>query len=124
MGHTRLARRILVIEDDRSVRELFVDFLGGEGHEVRAAPDGLEGLAIADAFRPHLIFLDLRLDGHAFLRRYRAEERNDAAIVAMVTSVMAPPILPGADGVLSKPFTLDELLLALATKRPGRDGPE
>lgn len=120
MGQARHARRILVIEKDRSVRELFLDLLAGEGHEVRAAADPAHGLALADEFRPHLIFLDLWLpavDGRPFLDRYRAEHRGDAAVIAMATAVFDRHIVPGADGVLTKPFTLEEVLRAIQTMR-------
>ncbi|MEX2373035.1 MAG: response regulator, partial [Dehalococcoidia bacterium] len=60
--------RVLVLEDEDSIRRLTVDLLTDEGFEVRAAPDGRQGLAILDEWRPDVIVLDLMMpvmDGRA-----------------------------------------------------------
>ena len=67
--------RLLLIDDDAAFREGLAETLRDLGHEVLEAPDGDTGLVLAQASRPALVFLDLRmpgLDGMEVLRRLRA----------------------------------------------------
>jgi two-component system alkaline phosphatase synthesis response regulator PhoP len=67
-----MSKRILVIDDEEPVREVFVLALSRIGYTVETAADGESGLAKAEAQPPDLIFLDLRMpgmDGVAVLRR-------------------------------------------------------
>ena len=59
--------RILVVEDDESLRETLAEVLADDGHEVRVAADGEAALAAIQAWAPELIVLDLmmpRMDGY------------------------------------------------------------
>lgn len=120
-----LSRRVLVVEDDRSVRELLLELLLEEGHVVRAAADGHQALAVARELRPDVILLDMRLArayARDFLDAYRAEFRGDGAAVIVMSGLTDLHAIPGADAVLSKPFTIDEVLSALETRHlDGRD---
>jgi len=58
-----MTQQILVIDDDAAVRGVFQLVLGEIGCEVRLAEDGLQGIAMAKAARPDLIFLDLKMPG-------------------------------------------------------------
>jgi DNA-binding NtrC family response regulator len=67
-----MGKHILVIDDEQSVRDAFELALDGAGYEVKTAGSGAEGLAQAQARRPDLVFLDLRMpgmDGVETLRR-------------------------------------------------------
>ena len=68
-------RRILVVEDDPSLRETLAEVLEDDGHEVRVAEDGEAALEAIHEWTPELIVLDLmmpRMDGYAFRQAQRA----------------------------------------------------
>jgi len=119
--------RILVIEDDRAIALGLKLNLRKEGHEVRLAQDGDEGLQMSLAGDVDLIVLDVMLpkrNGYELLRELR--QRGNAASVLMLTAkgTESDKILGlklGADDYLAKPFGLGELLArvqALLRRRP------
>lgn len=108
--------RILVVEDDESLREALLEVLGDEGHEVRAAEHGAEALETLDGWEPELLVLDLMMpvmDAFEFRDRQRQQE---AALSARVLVLSAARDVGGAaerldaDAYLAKPFRLDEML--------------
>jgi CheY-like chemotaxis protein len=70
-------RRILVVDDHADAAEVLAEWLRTRGHDVRAARDGQEGVAMARAFRPDVVLLDLQLagamDGYDVAWRLRQE---------------------------------------------------
>jgi two-component system response regulator MprA len=120
--------RILVVEDDDAIADVVRRALRQEGHEVRAAGDGVAALAVADEFIPDLVVLDLglpRLDGVEVCRRLRDE--SDVPILILTarseTEDRVEGLDSGADDYLVKPFELSELLArtrALMRRRPPR----
>lgn len=120
--------RILVVEDDEAIADVVRRALRQEGHEVRAAADGVEALAAAGELVPDLVILDLglpRLDGVEVCRRLRAE--SDVPILILTaraeTEDRVAGLDSGADDYLVKPFELSELLArarALMRRRPPR----
>ncbi len=111
---------IAVVDDERDIREMLVDFLGQAGHQVLAAADGvaLEAL-LAGGASPDLFVLDLGLpgqDGFELARTLRG--RLDAGIVILtgagdlVDRVVGLEI--GADDYLRKPVELPELAARIA----------
>jgi DNA-binding response OmpR family regulator len=109
--------RVLVVEDDPSVRSLLDTLLKGEGYDVTLASDGLAGLGEAAAHPPALILLDLMMPDLGGVRVLE-ELRDDATLadvpVVVVTgkveSVPALQALLGDDMVFAKPFVVGELL--------------
>ncbi|HEY7105099.1 MAG TPA: response regulator transcription factor [Acidimicrobiia bacterium] len=109
------AHRVLVAEDDRSVRESLVRALRLEGYDVTAVNDGEQALAAMDASLYDLLLLDVMMpnvDGLTVCRRLRA--RNVTMPVLMLTarhevSDRVTGLDAGADDYLVKPFALDEL---------------
>jgi CheY-like chemotaxis protein len=82
-----MVNKILVIDDDPAVRGAFSLILGEAGYVVSEAEDGLQGVEMARAERPDLIFLDLRMpgiDGVETLRRLKAID--DRMCVYIVTA--------------------------------------
>jgi DNA-binding response OmpR family regulator len=80
-------KRILVVDDEESIRELYRADLAEEGYEVDLAGDGLQALRRLDAFRPDLVTLDVKMpgiDGIETLRRIR--ERHPTLPVVLVTA--------------------------------------
>ena len=118
---------VLVIDDDRLVRDLLRRFLQKEGLKVAMASSGEEGLRLARELRPSLITLDVvmpGMDGWAVLRELRADPDLDAVPVVMITIVDNPAEgrALGASDYLTKPVDWKRLSLVLARLR-GRDGP-
>jgi len=120
--------RVLVVEDDAEITEVLRRTLRQEGHEVRAAADGVAALEVAEDFVPDLVILDLglpKLDGVEVCRRLRAE--SDAPILILTaraqTDDRVEGLDSGADDYLVKPFERQELLArmrALMRRRPPR----
>jgi len=109
--------RILVVEDDPSVRGLLQTLLSAEGYDVATASDGLAGLVKASSQRPALILLDLMmpdLGGIRVLEELHGDPAlADVPVVVVTGKVEAIPDLQtvlGADSVFAKPFGVAELL--------------
>ena len=79
-------KRLLIIDDDESLRELFRITLEKAGYQVAGAADGLLGLAKAKVFKPALIVLDLmmpRLTGFDVLRRMPQEGLGAVPVIVI-----------------------------------------
>ena len=109
------AGRVLIVEDDRQVRETVADYLSTHGYEVAQAADGAAMRKALAAELPDLVLLDVRLpgeDGLALARWLR--ERHDVAIIMLTAAgevidrVVGLEV--GADDYIGKPFDLRELL--------------
>src|SRR4051812_7887871 len=78
------AKRLLIIDDDDSLRELFEFAMEKEGFFVASAEDGVKGLAKAAVFNPDLIVLDLmmpNLSGFEVIHRMQADGLKTPVIV-------------------------------------------
>ena len=61
MDTTAGLQKILLVEDDQFIREMYQAYLGGKGYTVAVAADGDEALGVAKSFHPDLIFLDIMM---------------------------------------------------------------
>lgn len=111
-----MSARILIIEDDESLRRGLCDNLAAQGWEVRAASDGEEGLQLAFDWRADLILLDIMLpgvDGYEICRALRLE-KIDTPILMLTAKGQTDDVVMGlqlgADDYMVKPFALRELL--------------
>jgi CheY-like chemotaxis protein len=110
------ASRVLVIDNDPSVRSLLCDLLDDEGYRVGGAADGRSGLELARREQPDTIVLDLALpevSGIDVLHALKADAATrDIAVlvVSAYTQALSPADAASIDGVLEKPFDLDDLL--------------
>ena len=110
---------VLIIDDEPGLRQTVSLILSGEGYEVQAASDGEEGLARAQELQPDIILCDVRmprLPGLEFLKRYREQGGNGLVIVMTAygsTELAIEAMKAGAYDYLPKPFSADQLVLAL-----------
>jgi CheY-like chemotaxis protein len=103
---------ILVVDDDRDVRESLADILVSKGHVVRTAADGREALSQLRERIASLILLDLMMpvmDGPAFLSALRADP-SLAAVPVIVATASDASALHGIRRCLRKPYDVEELL--------------
>lgn len=109
------ALRVLVVDDDASIRQFIQMALEGRGYEVTTAEDGREALESVRSTPPGVILLDMRMpvmDGWAFTRAYRRTPPPHAPIVVLTAARDAAEYAGevDADAFLAKPFNLRELL--------------
>jgi two-component system response regulator MprA len=117
------AGRVLVVEDEPSIRAIITDLLRFEGYEVRDAGHGLEALSMLEAWRPDAIVLDLMMpvmNGWAFAEA--AHQVLGPTDVPPILVASASPDLAdaaaslrkfGVRAAVAKPFDVDVLLAAL-----------
>jgi two-component system, OmpR family, response regulator MprA len=111
--------RILVVDDDRAVRESLRRSLAFNGYQVDLANDGLAALEAVTAQRPDAMVLDVmmpRLDGMEVCRRMRAGGDDLPILVLTARDAVSDRVSgldAGADDYLPKPFALEELLARL-----------
>jgi two-component system phosphate regulon response regulator OmpR len=107
--------RVLIVEDDRQVRETVADYLESQGYEVAQAGDGAAmRKALADGV-PELVLLDVRLPGEdgLVLARWLREHHEVAIIMLTAAGEVIDRVVGlevGADDYIGKPFDLRELL--------------
>lgn len=117
MGRSRV-HKILVVDDDASVRTLVRDVLEVEGYAVELAEDGFSALRRIEAARPDCVVLDIMMpgmDGHGVLSRIRSAEGGATLPVVMLTAAADDNQAwqawsGGVDYFLAKPFDPSELL--------------
>jgi twitching motility two-component system response regulator PilG len=115
--------KVLVADDSNTIRRSADIFLRKAGCEVVYGEDGFDALAKIPDFKPDLIFVDVmmpKLDGYQVCAVVKKHPRFKATPVIMLTSKdnafdRARAKLLGADEYLTKPFTRDSLLNAVAT---------
>ena len=110
-------KRILVVDDEQSVRSLVSLSLEGPDCKVETFGDGRDALESLTAEYPDLILLDVGLPGMSgdeVLRRLRADQRTAAIPVVMLTG-LEPPEGSEPDGVVLKPFTPASLRESIET---------
>jgi DNA-binding response OmpR family regulator len=123
-----MSARILLVEDDRTLRTALGDALRGEGHDVAPAADGDEALALLRGNAFALLVLDVMLPGPSgleILQRLRAHDRDTPVLLLTARSSEGDKVLGlelGADDYVTKPFSLRELLARVKAllRRGGR----
>lgn len=128
--------RILVVDDERDIRNLLKQVLEHAGYEVETATNGREALEMVDRALPDLMLLDImmpEIDGWEVCRQVKAKQKTKGVPVILLTvrnqaldKVVGMEVV-GADDYVTKPFDLDELLARvdqhLKLKGKPADGP-
>jgi two-component system response regulator RpaA len=117
-GRWGMSARVLVVEDDRFIREVVATALGVEGYSVDVAEDGEQAWNYLSRHSPQLVVLDLALpsmDGLTVCRKLRAREaltHTPVLVVSALTgrSTVRAALEAGADAFLDKPFDLADLI--------------
>jgi signal transduction histidine kinase len=110
-------RHIVIIEDNRDVRDALSFLLASWGHRVEEAETGTRGLEIVRASRPEIVLVDLGLpglDGYAVAEAVRAAPGGDAVLLVAITGYGGPQVNRrtqevGFDAHLTKPVDLEAL---------------
>ncbi len=108
-------KRILTVDDSRSMRSIISKALANIGAEILQAEDGKQGLDVVESTPPDLILLDITMpvmDGPAMLKELRARGKKTSVILLTAesgTSVIGPLMQFGFDDYIVKPFQAEEL---------------
>lgn len=114
-----LAAKVLVVDDEPNIRELLSEALELNGFAVRTAADGRQALEAVARERPDIIVLDVMmpgLDGFTVARKLR--EVGDSPMMLFLTAKDAVSdriagLTAGGDDYVTKPFSLEEVVLRL-----------
>jgi len=129
-GSPAAPTRVLVIDDSNTIRRSAEIFLKQGGYEVLLAEDGFDALSKINDHDPQIIFCDIlmpRLDGYQTCAIIKRNPRFAQTPVIMLSSKdglfdKARGRMVGSQDYLTKPFTKDQLLQAVATfTRPAAD---
>jgi two-component system nitrogen regulation response regulator NtrX len=111
--------KLLIVDDEKSIREALLQVFEYEGHEVRGAEDGATCLKLNESFRPDVIFLDVKMpgmDGLETLEKLR--EQEPGVLVVMISGhgtidTAVEATRKGAYDFLEKPLDTGRLLVTL-----------
>ena len=111
--------KILVVDDEETIREMLVTYLETEGYDVGTADSGVTALQVIEEFKPQVVLLDIRMpdmDGLQCLRSIM-KQNPDIAVVMMsgfVSEQIAKKTLElGAFDYINKPISLEHLMRIL-----------
>ncbi len=107
--------KILIVDDQTSVRRMLEDYLSGHGFQVMTSSNGEDALFMARHKRPDVILLDImmpRMDGYEFIRQFRLERKTPIIFVTArreeTDAVLGLEL--GGDDYITKPFRMRELM--------------
>lgn len=112
-------RKILVVDDDPEIIELFVDVLERDGRfEVKTAMSGYDAGMMTQEFNPDLIILDYKLpdvNGNIVCKTLRQNPNFEQVKIIIVSGVVNPDEISelmkaGADDFVKKPFNIEKLI--------------
>jgi CheY-like chemotaxis protein len=106
--------RVLIVDDDQTIRDLLAEAMSEEGFEAVTAANGIEALARIELAKPNLLLLDIqmpKMDGRTFLQ---VLAKSGLRIPVIVMSAAVSPRTVAreltVDGYLAKPFDLEQVL--------------
>ncbi len=110
-----LGARVLIVDDESSVVEVFQEFLASQGYALSVAGNGEEAVRMLPELRPEMILTDLNLPGLSGLEVMRAAKRVDPEVCVVVVtgyasaSTAIDALRQGAYDYVTKPFDLDDV---------------
>lgn len=116
-------KRILVVDDDKQIVELFVDVLSRDDRfEVKTASNGYDAGLLTESFRPHILLLDYMLpdiNGNLVCERIKSNEELKDTKIIMVSGVVNQEEIDaltrsGSDEFVKKPFNIEKLIERIA----------
>src|SRR3970040_2990047 len=130
-GSSLTGVRVMVIDDSNTLRRSAEIFLAQAGCQVVLAEDGFDALAKVADHQPDVVFVDImmpRLDGYQTCALIKKNQRFAATPVIMLSSKdglfdRARGRMVGSDEYLTKPFTKESLLRAVAAHVASRSAP-
>ena len=111
--------RLLIVDDEKGIRDALAQVFEYEGQEVRVAEDGPDALLVANTFQPDLVFLDVKMPGMDGLEVLaRLGDESPGALVIMISGhgtidTALEATRRGAYDFLEKPLDTDRLLVTL-----------
>jgi two-component system response regulator PilR (NtrC family) len=123
----RKGARVLVVDDERSIREMLAIVLRREGHDVVIAEDGRTAIATLERGAVDLIICDIKMPDMSGVDVLRKAKEIDQDVVAMMITAFASTetaveaMRLGACDYLTKPFDVDELKMKVREKLESRD---
>ena len=111
--------RVLIVDDEKGIRDALAQVFEYEGQEVRVAEDGPDALIVANAFQPDLVFLDVKMPGMNGLEVLaRLGDESPGSLVIMISGhgtidTALEATRRGAYDFLEKPLDTDRLLVTL-----------
>src|SRR5262245_30937145 len=111
----RILPRVLVVDDEPSVVDVFQEFLAAQGYEVTVVTSGEEAIKVAPTLRPDIVLTDINLPGVSGLEVMRHAKANDPEVAVIVVTGYASAataidaLRQGAYDYVTKPFDLDEV---------------
>jgi len=117
-------KRILIVEDDQTIRENLKEFIQMLDHDVLATVNGKEASEVFENYNPHLILCDImmpEMNGFDFLQYINLMHPLHTSVFVFLTAKNNPEDLRtgmnlGADDYITKPFDLAELQIVIYTK--------
>jgi CheY-like chemotaxis protein len=112
-------QRVLVVDDEPTLREIVAESLRDAGYRVDTAAHGAQALELMRRRRPHAVVLDLmmpRLDGTGFIKLMRRNPRLASVPIVLVTAAYGAAEAAerlGVHACITKPFELERLIEAV-----------
>ena len=126
-----MATRILVINDDESILELFHLILEGEGYEVHSSVEAIENVKDVESLKPDVVILDLKMGaqqlGWIMMQKIRMYPPTRHIPMILCTAALnevkeqEATLQDKGIPVIYKPFDMDELLQAIKNVLPSDD---
>jgi CheY-like chemotaxis protein len=117
---------VLIVEDDRSLRETYAELLRLSGYTVTSAGSGPEAIRLLPALKPAMVVLDMNLPGGysgtvvlAFIRSHPALRDSYVIVISGQDSAESKAQLMKADRFLRKPVSVTDLLSSVTNSQAG-----
>ncbi len=119
------AKKILVVDDEKEIRELFDAYLSKKGYTVNVAKDGLEAIKKTDAEKFDFVFLDIKMTGLNGVETFkRIKDKNpDCGVIIMTgyrimaEELITAPLKTQIHSILYKPFSMKEALRIIEERK-------